>query len=107
MTEKQYDSLKKELRTVEDELKDNRLDYGKYVQLKEKQESLLQQIDECPLIYEIWKDRDNGSMSQDYHPPTLEKRYIDKEKAYAKLDELNDGCNYGKPYFMRIEELDG
>jgi len=107
MIEKQYGLLKKELTEVENDLKNNHLSYKEYGALNKKKALLLQKIDECPLIYEIWFDDYDGSMSMRESKQTLKERYINKEKAYKRLDELNDGCNYGRPYYMKISELDG
>lgn len=96
---KPYATLKSELDEVEKELKNE--------DLNKKKLGLLQKIDECPLIYEIWYDDYDGSMSCRSSKRSLKYRYMNKEKAYIKLDELNDGCNYGRPYYMKIRELDG
>ena len=105
---KPYATLKSELDEVEKELKNNlNMSYKDYEDLNKNKVVLLQKIDECPLIYEIWYDDYDGSMSCRSSKHSLEYRYMNKEKAYIKLDELNDGCNYGRPYYMKIRELDG
>ena len=103
-----YQALKIELETVENELKNHKnISNELYTHLKKKQEILKEKIDECPLIYEIWLSGYSGSMTMYDDPDSIKERYIDKEKAYARLDELNNGCNYGEPYYMKIVELDG
>ena len=105
---KPYATLKKELDEVCEELDNNlNMSYKDYEALNKKKVLLLQEIDECPLIYEIWYDDYDGSMSGRSSKHTLEYRFINKDKAYIKLKELNDGCNYGRPYYMKIRELDG
>lgn len=104
---KKYDSLKKELEIVQQELQDKKLSYEEYSELKQKQENLIDKMESCPVVYEIWYDDYDGSMSMRESKNYIIERYIDKKKAYLRLDELNNGCNYGRPYYMKVVELDG
>lgn len=102
-----YEALQLELEMTRNNLNHTNMPYELYRHLKEKEALLLAKIDECPLIYEIWYDSYDGSMRMDNGKCSIFERYMNKDKAHARLKELNDGCNYGRPYFMRIRELDG
>lgn len=103
-----YQMLKIELDTVENDLKTHKtMPYSLYSHLKEKQRLLQEKIKECPLLYEIWYDSYDGSMRMNNSHKSLEERYLDCDKANKRLKELNDGCNYGKPYFLKVVELNG
>lgn len=104
----EYDALKLELEMTKNELKTNKdMPYELYTHLTNKKEYLQQEIDKLPLLYEIWYDDYDGSMSMHNSTITLKYRYLDKNKAYEKLNELNNNCNYGKPYSLQIVQLDG
>lgn len=107
MTSK-YEQLKTELKITENQLESHEgMSYKTYSYLMNKKAALQQEIDKLPLLYEIWYDDYDGSMRMNNSKVTLKYRYLNKDKAYKKLNKLNDDCNYGRPYFMRIEQLDG
>lgn len=56
-------------------------------------------------IYEIWYDDYDGTMSIRESKFSLIERFLDKDKAYNRLKELNNGCNYGDTYFIKEEKI--
>jgi hypothetical protein len=103
-----YGLLKNELDNVERILSDSKcMSYERYSYWMDKKRMLLEMISELPLIYEIWLSGYDGSMSMYHDTDTLEERYINMDKAYLRLDELNDACNYGRPYYIKVSMLDG
>lgn len=104
----EYQTLKKELSKIEEELSNNKkTSHEKYTKLKKQQETIQEKIDNLPLIYEIWLSGYDGSMSLYHDPDRIIERYISKNKAYERLQELNNQCNYGEPYYMKINQLNG
>ena len=75
--------------------------------LRNKEKKIIEEINQCPVLYEIWLDSCDSSMTMHSSPNTLKERYINKDKAYARLEELNNGCNYGNPYYIVVSELNG
>jgi len=68
---------------------------------------LEKKIAEVPKIYEIWRDNDGGSMTMNVTPDKLCERYIDKARAYERLNELNKGEGKTYPYYICESELNG
>lgn len=96
-----YEQLKSELRRIENELENHKsMSYKSYSYLINKKAALQQEIDKLPLLYEILYDNYGDKATSKY-------LYLNKDKAYKKLNKLNDALKYEKLYFIKIRELDG
>ena len=49
------------------------------------------------IVYEIWIDTDDGFNSNRMQRIEI---YLDVEEAKKRVNELNDGCNWARPYYI-------
>lgn len=82
------------------------ISYEEYIRLKKELKTLKEEIEKCPLIYEVWMNSCDSSMTMYREPDKKISTHLSKERAYEKRDMLNKEYTGFKPYYIRTVELD-